>query len=365
MLATVFKKKRVLTPVGLDIGACGLRAVQLLAVDGGWSVVALGACELTGDLEGEDVLQPSGQLVRVVTTRERFRGRKTVASMNSPDVSYFSLELPAGITESGGGQLDQVVRAEVSRLMGDDKSEPVTRCWCSPAGRGPSPNVVGIGASPESVRKLLRTVDEARLHCVAVEPAGLALARFGSVLCRPRADELWGVLDLGGRQARLVVCLGDIPVLVRSAGAGVTEWTRCVATTLGVSVKSAEVHLREHGVASVGVRDSRGPKSSRDSLSGLIMGGLRNTLRSTTLEAERSVGYMRQCYPGRDFSGLIAVGRGSLIPNVVEYFGHSLGFEVRRASALLGGDRCELTYSSGHGQPLEMVGLAIGTALSE
>ncbi len=365
MLGTLLKKKTTRTPVGLDIGARGLRAAQLSPAKGGWTVVAASACERTGVPDGTDVLQPSAQLVRMVTSLERFRGREVVAVMSSPDLDYFSLELPKGVVDSESAQLERVVCAEVSRLMRGEDKEPVTRYWRSPAGKPPSPNVVGIGASPVAVRTLLTTMDEARLICSVVEPAALALARFGSVLCRPGEDELWGVLDLGEREARLVVCLGRVPVLVRAVGGGVGDWTRSVAATLDVGEKSAEVHLREHGVAAVGGRESGEQRTSRGSLAGLMMGGLRSSLRSTTAEAERSVAYMRQCYPGRDLRGLIAVGRGSLIPNVVEYFSHSLGIEVMRASACLRGDRCELTYSSGHGQPLELVGLAIGTALSE
>lgn len=357
-------KKNTRTPVGLDIGAQGLRAAQLDRVGKVWSVVAISACERSGAQAGDDVLQPSRQLVRMVTTPERFSRRKVVAVMSSPDVDYFSLELPEGVTRSGDEQLGKVVCAEVSRLMGCDGDEAVTGYWRSPTGKPPSPNVVGIGTSPDAVGKLLATLDDAGLNCSVVEPAALALARLGSLLSPPGDDELWGMFDLGGRQTRLVLCLGTVPVLGRAVGPGVIDWTRRVAETLDVSEKSAEVHLREHGIVSPGEEQAGEQRAGRDSLAGLIMGALRNYLRSTTTEVERSVAYMKQCYPGRRFRGLIAVGGGSVIPSVAPYLEHALGFDVQRASAYLRGDACGLSYSSSHGQPLELVGLAIGTALS-
>jgi len=300
----------------------------------------------------------------MVTTPDRFCGRDAIAVMSGPDVEYFALQLPEGVLKSGDEKLHQIVGAEVARLMGSDGNGVVSHFWRSPAGKPLSPNVVGIGATPDKVRALLASIDDARLSCLVVEPAALALSRLGSLLCNPGENELWGLLDLGARQARLVLCLGNAPVLGRPVGSGVDDWVRRVSEMLEVSEKSAVVHLREHGVAAPGGRDAGERHARRDSLAGLITGALRCPLRSMISEMQRSVSYAKQCYPDRDFRRLVAVGRGSVVPNVSSYLRYALGLEVRRASDFLCDDRCRLSCSTACVQPLELIALAVGAVLS-
>jgi Tfp pilus assembly PilM family ATPase len=200
------------------------------------------------------------------------------------------------------------------------------------------------------------------------------------------------VLDLGERQTRLVLCLGNVPVLARTAGTGGLAWTERIGRELQISPKAAEVHKREHGIALTGrgvrqsspaaveevsgtpklagpatdpdprldhsprrehaaSRDLKGESASsapeahasapRAQLSSLLLGCLRSELTAIAAEVKRSYEYVLSCYqsPGsegkRSPADLILVGGGAAMRNLPEFLRFALGIPVRRASDYL------------------------------
>ena len=148
---------------------------------------------------------------------------------------------------------------------------------------------------------------------------------------------MWGLLDVGARQTRLILCASGVPVLVRLAGTGGRAWTASIADSLEISVKSAEIHKRESGLslpggASAGQHDDR----TSHELAGMIGGVLRSNLRELAAEVRRSYEYVLGCYPTRTAADLVLVGGGAALRNLPEFLTESLGIPVRRASTFLG-----------------------------
>jgi Tfp pilus assembly PilM family ATPase len=176
---------------------------------------------------------------------------------------------------------------------------------------------------------------------------------------------VWGLLDLGHRTARLVLFLGEIPVLARSFDAGGADWTKRIAEWFGISEESAAVHKHDYGVADPTTADV--PQPAGD-LGGMMRGALRPQLQNVTMQIERSYAYVLQCYAKSSAGELVLAGGGSALKGLAEYLADKLGIPVRRGEDLLGeagsrlrDGRPESERRVPLGELAGAIGLAIGT----
>lgn len=240
-----------------------------------------------------------------------------------------------------------------------------TGFWVLPATDVTSPDVIGVAACRDTVMRFLDLCHEGGMRCTRIDAAPCALARFGCVLNAWRDEELWGILDLGFRQARLTLCLEETPILVRGVGGGGEAWTQLIADSLGVSSKTAEVHKRESGIAATSTgNSSEFSVPGRAEIPSMLLGILRSSLNDLAAEIKRSYDYTLSCYPGRTAAGLILVGGGAALPNLARFLAVALGIDVRPASAYLDNDSCRIADASSTQDGLETFAQAIGAALN-
>jgi len=364
MIMVVFNGlKRKRSRIGLDIGASGVRAVQLTRSAGGYELTNAASGDRSSSEPGAQAtgqdLALGDRIGTVIRTdrggRVRFHGKDVAVALATPDVEFHTLELPAAVFHADEAEAEQIVKYEVERLMTGQQSRVETRHWRLPqtvirADQGgrvcvPAPNAIGTGAAHETINRTIEVCAKAGLTCSHLDTTATALARFGAVLqCRPK-DQVWGVLDVGDRQARLTLCLEDTPILVRTAGAGGHAWTQRIADALQLSFKAAEIHKRDHGIALTG-RQTRDPadEGTRSELASLILGALRADLNDLASEVKRSYEYVLGCYPGRRAADLVLCGGGSLLHHFPEFLGEALGIPVRRASSYLQSELCRLGF---------------------
>jgi Tfp pilus assembly PilM family ATPase len=298
-------------------------------------------------------------------------------ALSPPDIEFHSIELPNANT----AELSKVVEFEVKRLFTRDDTRVETRHWTLPhtgSAEG-GPNAVGVVIPYDKVVETVELCRGERLTCSRVDTGATTLSRFSDLLNAWPSEEIWGVLDLGHRQSRLILCLESVPILVRTVGAGGDVWTQRIAEALGTTAKTAEVHKRDHGiavtsrdttvsaVATVGGHQSgeHSPQcdGTRAELASVLLGILRSDLNQLASEVKRSYEYALSCYPRRRAADLILVGGGAAMRNLPEYLTDALGIPVRRASAYLESSSCRLRYSSGKQNALEAMALAIGLAI--
>lgn len=397
------------TRIGLDIGASGVRAVELTGKPDGYVVTCAACCErprISGDKIVQHPPEAPGspdprllaQHIENCLRQTGFRGKAVAVALAPPDVEFHTLELPAATLRAGEHDVAQIIHFEVERLMtqplthdgrpatrGGETASSVkdrpqagveTRHWRLPetldaakeAASRPAPNAIGAGAAHEVIKRTIEACSRAGLTCSTLDTTATALSRFGAVLKDRPPDQIWGVLDVGARQTRLVLCLADTPVLVRTAGAGSRAWTQRIADALQVSIQAAEIHKRDHGIALTG-RHLRAPTDdgSRSELASLILGALRADLNDLAAEVKRSYEYVLSCYPGNQAADLILCGGGSRLHNLPEFLGNTLGISVLRASSYLERESCRLSRRAGSepNAPLEILAVAVGLAIAE
>ncbi len=366
------------TPIGVDVGARGARMVQARRVGDRHTIVAAAQCERAAPVE-RDLSEQAPQLLAECLEKSRFRGRAAVAALMTPDIEYHSLDLPAAALQADA---DQVVRFEVQRLMTDPPENFETRHWLLPRASASGPNTLAVGAPREIIHRMLTACASAGLACSCVDAAGLALVRFALRLQSWPAGTVWGVLDVGERRSRLILCVDECPVLVRAVGTGGHIWTQRIADALQLSFKAAEVHKRTHGIALAGIRESgvaarstpsearpanpglrAGVNEPRSELASMLLGALRLDLNDLAGEVKRSYEYVLGCYPKCRAADLVLVGGGAGLRNLPEHLGQALGIRVRRASEYLNEPGCRLAFTGSQREPMEAYALATGLTI--
>lgn len=371
-MSSRLKTKRGASRIGLDIGATAVRAVQLGFDGRRWTVRHKAEAPRRRAREAESTLPKKGletsaavpfgdssslaAEIELCLSQAPFRGKRVAVGLSAPDIELLTLDLPPR-GEQSLADFEQIARIEVQRLATRNQGPLEIACWSLPKGTGRSPSAIGVAAPGDLVRDMADVCHQAGADCETIDASACALVRAALVMIGPREGQLWGVLDLGERQARLAVCLGDTPVLVRSLGDGGRGWTRRLAEELKISEDAAEVHKCDVGIepSTRGVRRTGATEpqliahsdgAARKELGAILFGALRGSLARLVTEIERSYSYVLSCYPAAKPLDLLVTGGGASMRGLVGFLGESLGIGVR--SMCEGGPAQECRLSFGH-----------------
>lgn len=352
------------TPVGLDLGDTALRAAQLRRDSDRYVVCAL-AQLARGPENAKQPVSFSADLRRLFQGAP-FRGKTVISALNPPEVEFHVLDLPKAALQDGASA-DQVIHWEIGRLTSLSSDQLETRHWLLPSRPGASASAIGVSVTRDAVLRLLRVCGESGLKCSGVDTGATALHRFGRLLKNWAPTEIWGVLDLGGRQSRLVLCTNDAPILIRHTGSGGQSWTERIAEVLQISQAAAETQKRTHGIALAAQRESRknAEIGAQDEVAVMLLGALRSELNELASEIKRSYEYVLGSYPGKRAADLVLVGGGATMPHLAEFLSSNLGIAVHSASHYQSDANCRLNLNAACRDGIESYAIAIGLSLSE
>jgi|CXWL01.1.fsa_nt_gi type IV pilus assembly protein PilM len=362
MLAKTIRSK--VTPIGLDIGETALRAAQLRRSRSGFTITALTQVDRTLPAGGPP--ESCEQALRRLFSHSAFKGRSVIAALNPPEVEFHVLDVPQAALQ-GGENADKMLHWEIGRLTSLSAEQVETRHWLLPSRPGGAANAIGVSTSRNAVTGLLGMCHRGRLHCSCVDTGATALHRFGRLLRSWGEDEVWGLLDLGSRQSRLILCMGEAPILIRHTGDGGQSWTERIAEVLQLSLSAAEIQKKSHGVAVLGRREGRESAEpvTHDEVAVMLLSALRSELNEMAGEIKRSYEYVLSSYPGRRAGDLVLVGGGAGMPHLPEFLSGILGIAVRRCSAYWNDPRCRIRFTTQGRNSLEEFASAVGLAVTE
>ncbi len=395
-------RRGAVSAIGLDVGRTAARAVQLSPARGTprgekrWTLVNAMSWHLTGEADPDDRWGSLSERLRRAFRHQDFAGRTVVVGLSQPDVELHAVEVPRAQAESGDTRADSAIRWEIERLSRLEE-EKQTAHWWLPRGRGGGPAAIGAAVPAAGVKDIWEACRRAGALCRAVDTAACALSRAASLLRAPGPDEVWGVLDLGTRATRLILCIDDVPVLARSLDTGGEAWTGKVAAVLQVSPEAAEQHKQDYGLGAVTSDPGQPERSARSTtdhrlqtgatnelqtgatramedrapqaaaqLAGMILSALRPELNRIVGEVERSYEYVLQCYPGRKAADLILAGGGSSLKGLARHLADRLGIGVAGPEAYLHAEGCRLSVNPSvtrRRDPLAVWLAAIGLAI--
>ena len=360
MLGLLKKTRTRRLAIGLDLGSTGARAVQLAQDGDRFVLAATSRISWTGHGENDETRDL--QFERWVASalgRPAFHGRSTVSALDPSAVEYHALTMPADVMSNQGSQLDRIVHWELQRLAEEKDGPTESSHWVLPTATSNAPNAIGVVAPSDAVNSLLLLMHRAKLQPKRVDVGATALARLGAALHRAEETEIWGVMDVGFSDSRLVLCKGSVPIVVRRAGSGGHVWTTHIAETLQLSAKNAEIHKRTYGVM---LSETPGSEACAHGIASMVTGALRSALRGLTGELKRSFEYALSCYPECTPTQLILTGGAGGMTNLAEFLEDALGITVRRASSLV--DTPSSSIQCGRTRPEQFDSLALAVGLS-
>ncbi len=374
MPALLTKRSAVYSPLGVDIGLTGARAVQLKRLDGRWTVHYAAHWPLSATEPNSSAADSIGRRLKRALSNQEFAGRSVVLGLSQPDVEVNALELPPAQSGADYSQLASAARWEIQRLSRFEDESIQTDLWWLPSGKGSHPTAMGVAVPTEMVQGLWQACRRARARCLRVDVSACALPRAGLAIRPSHPQEVWGLLDVGARGTRLVLCVGEVSVLARTLGDGGASWTAKLAQALQVSEPSAEQHKRDHGIASLRpakpseqVRGSGLGQPTRNSqLADMIFTALRPDLDRIGQEITRSYEYLMQCYPGNKAGSLLLSGAGAALVGLDNYLSERLGIDVSLPDSFLNDPQSRLQVGDlcrGGRQSLSAFMAAIGLAI--
>ena len=310
-----------LSPIGLDVGARCVKAVQLAHGCTGPRIAAI-ACI---DRQGSNPALSGGEAaaLRDVLARQGFRGRRVVLGCPPARLMSAVLELPP---RSSGAPLDQIARMELARANECAPDALELSWWELPAGTraNEGTHVLAVGLRHADAADALDGLEGAGFEVSSVDSGVLGLARAcpradvrgetGAVGAEAGPARVTGLVDLGWTATTLAVLLGPTVVYQRLLPEmGLFGLHARLIAGLRIDAEAADYVLRH-----VGISDDL-PEEQRvwellDDARAIIT----EHAESIGRELKASLAYAVRRYGAAGTLGAVGAGGGACVPGLLD-----------------------------------------------
>lgn len=307
------------TPIGVDLGARQIKAMQLGPSRNGWRVRAAASFARPGL---SDQIDPRAvRQLDDVLYRRGFRGRDIVLAVPGDRLLSSVLELPAA---GPGVPLEQIARMEMARLHKLEPRSFEMACWALPAPdrAAKKTHMMACACAHRDADPIVDAFADQGLNVCALGTEADALARAGAPASQDAAGVV-SILDLGWHAARLVVVHDNVITYERTLNEAGLEALHQRLHKQFDDDEVAEHMLRKVGLAPADADEPEPPTHAdvRRTITGHFEAMLNELLASLS--------YMSRQYPQVSLAGLSLVGAGAAVPGLAEYLETMLDVSVR------------------------------------
>jgi type IV pilus assembly protein PilM len=298
------------TPIGLDIGASSIRAVEVRRAKDGYSLSNFGQVPLPhGTVHGgvvQDQVAVTSALKQLWAAC-RFGTKQVNLGVTNPQLVVREMavsNLPAKeMRQALPFQAKDALPLAVERSLLDfyPLEDP-----------GDNPTVRGllIAVPKDAVLTAVDAAEKAGLHVNSVDLASFAMLRAAS-----RLDaQVEAIVDVGSDVTSVIVHLDGEPLIVRTVPRGGIEITESMATRLGIPPAEAEALKRRFGLHGDGRPEAA--EAAGDAIRPLV-----SELRS-------SFTYLASGERQKQVTRLALCGGSALMPGLAEHLQNQLGIAV-------------------------------------
>ncbi|MDX2114813.1 MAG: pilus assembly protein PilM [Planctomycetota bacterium] len=262
-------------PIGVDIGAGGVRLAQLRRRGRGLELVATARVELGESRGGPACDEHVSAVVEAVRSRVEgggFRGRACVVSLDDRLVRVRSVRHP----RMPDDELDRAVALDAPGRLGFVEGEAAEVGWLRAGevrqGDDVRDEIILVGTRREPVERLVFALAAAGLRPVGVEPGFVAAARSFSRFLRRTEDQntVRVVVDVGVRSTGVTIIRGQSVVFHKPLELGGELMTRAAAERLGVEPAAIE-EIRRQRAASGSCAEARVDRALFEAVRPVIM----------------------------------------------------------------------------------------------
>jgi len=309
------------TPLGLDLGAHSLKAVQLARRGGSWRAIATASIPRT---KPGTPLEPA-DLQRLAETlkRQGFSGRDAIVAVPPALLRSGMLELPSRSAEL---PFAEIARAEFCRISKCDPEDALVSFWeLPPAVRASRATfAMAVGCNGRDADQWIGMVQEAGFEVVALDAGGSALARSCLPLAAAEPD-LTAILDVGWSCCVIVITKsGQVIYERRIAESGLGGLVQILAEENELAAPDANNLLQN-----VGLRSARADDAQIDCRASAS----RHFARMFE-ELRQSLSYAGHQYSDASRPLLLLCGGGARIAGLAEFIEADLQLKVRTVDAL-------------------------------
>lgn len=348
-------------PIGVDIGATGVKLLQLRKQGPNFGLVAAARVDLPTDdrmLQSDEYVSRLSAAIARRAETGGFRGKRCVLSLDDRMLRVRSVRHPL-IPEA---ELDKAIRLDAPTRLGFAEGEEGEYGWLQ-AGEvrqadEAKQEIILVGAARARVEQLVFALVEAGLRPEAVEPGFIACARSFSRTLRRAVDQAVTrvVINIGERTTGVMVTRGQTVAFYKPLEIGGDTMTRAAAERLGLEVDAVRDLRKQRAAAAARGEEPRDARVDR-----ALFESVRPLMDELAREVSMCLRYYGVTFRGSRPDACLVVGGEAEEPQLVQLLADELhvptsvgrpleGIEISNGAAL-GGDsssaRAEWAVSAG------------------
>lgn len=324
-------------PIGIDIGASGVKLLQLRSGRAGWHVVAAAHQPFEQPLPDalDDRRRLIARAVRTAISSAPFAGRSCVCSISNADVMLRATRLPRLSDE----ELVKATRWEAADRFGIDPAD-LEVDWLRAGevvqGDEARDEIILIGARRDRVESQIEALLDCRLFPHAVDLPAAANVRSLNRLLRRASDQnvVRIIIDVGVSGASVMITRGQEIAFLKPIEIGGRVFTQAVAESLDLQADAAhELRVRRIRAQSA---DDRGDLD--DQVDRMVFEAVRPHMYEIAQEASLCLRYYSVTFRGVRPEIALVVGGDGAEPGLCEVLEDSLNIKTALGRPLEGVD---------------------------
>ena len=233
----LFSRQRPL--VGLDIGSCAVKAVELRKVKNGFELVHAGLETLASDtvVDGAimDALSVSDSISKIFSS-QKIKTKNVATSVSGHSVIVKKIPLPA-MTEE---ELEESIQWEAEQHIPFDISDVSLDYQVLNSAPGSTTDVLLVAVKKDKILNHTNVITQAGKIPLVVDIDGFAIQNAFEVNYQPASNSTAALLNIGASIMNIVVTRGGTPLFTRDVSVGGNQFTDALQKDMNLSFEEAE-----------------------------------------------------------------------------------------------------------------------------
>jgi len=226
--------------VGLDIGSCSVKAVELTPKGKDFELTHLGIAPLPAEAIVQGAFLNSSAIVEAI--REAIRNAKiktqnVAAAVSGHSVIVKRVNLPSMTRE----ELDEQIRWEAEQYIPFDVNEVnLDFQILDPDGTDGQMDVLLVAAKKDLIDDYVQVISEAGLSPTVIDVAAFAVENAYEANYNAQSEEVVALINIGAQVVNINVVCSGIPTFTRDITTAGNQYTEEIQKALSVSFDEAE-----------------------------------------------------------------------------------------------------------------------------
>ncbi|MBN2560685.1 MAG: pilus assembly protein PilM [Phycisphaerae bacterium] len=336
----MLKRRAEHGPIGLDVGAAGIKMVQFSRDGEELGLLAAAHCEIPPSMSGSSERSAAiEQAVRDALRQYPFQGRRVVTALGSGEFQLKNIRLPRMPSE----EMASAIEFEARDRFGMDEGGAQFRHMTAGEvrhGNELKKEIIVFASPDEVVDARLKMLESLKLNPVALDIAPCAVARcFFRFLRRMEDAQSVNVfLDVGWRGTSIVLAHGTDVSFLKMIDVGGQHLNESVAKALSISRKEAAA-LRVRIVRETSGRRTGDKSAVPEEVCATVGDAVRPVIERVARDVQLCLRYYAVTFRGQKPRSLTLVGGEAHEPSLMQIIAEGIDVPCTIGNPLMGVSR--------------------------